>query len=69
MAAPGRARGPAPANGAPANGAPANGKTGEAALTRRRQALGLLLLAGLILLIAVLRAPAHTLFPLGWWRL
>ena len=43
-------------------------RAGEAALTRRRQALGLLLLAGLILLIAVLRAPAHTLFPTGWWR-
>ena len=40
----------------------------EAALTRRRQAVGLLLLAGGILLVMVLRAPAHTLFPTGWWR-
>ncbi len=43
-------------------------RAAEASLTRRRQALGLLLLAGLILLVAVLRAPAHTLFPAGWWR-
>ena len=40
----------------------------EAALTRRRQAVGLLLLAGGILLVTVLRAPAHVLFPTGWWR-
>ncbi len=40
----------------------------ETALTRRRQAVGLLILAGLILLVAVLRAPAHVLFPTGWWR-
>lgn len=49
----------------------ANGKTireREATLTRRRQAIGLLLLAGLILLFALLRAPAHVLFPTGWWR-
>ena len=40
----------------------------EAALTRRRQAVGLLLIAGAILAVAVLRAPAHVLFPAGWWR-
>lgn len=40
----------------------------EAALARRRQAYGLLLLAGLILLAMLLRAPAHVLFPTGWWR-
>ena len=40
----------------------------ETALTRRRQAVGLLLLAGGILLVTVLRAPAHVLFPTGWWR-
>ena len=40
----------------------------EAALTRRRQALGLVLLAALILLAVLLRAPAHVLFPPGWWR-
>jgi hypothetical protein len=43
-------------------------RTAEAALTRRRQAVGLLLLAALILLVAILRAPAHVLFPSGWWR-
>jgi len=40
----------------------------EATLTRRRQAIGLLLIAGAILAAAVLRAPAHVLFPAGWWR-
>lgn len=40
----------------------------QIALTRRRQALGLVLIAGLILLVALLRAPAHWLFPTGWWR-
>ena len=40
----------------------------ETAVTRRRQAVGLLLLAGGILLVTVLRAPAHVLFPTGWWR-
>ncbi len=43
-------------------------RTKEAALTRRRQALGLLLLAFLILAIVLYRAPAHWLFPAGWWR-
>lgn len=37
-------------------------------LTRRRQAIGLLLIAAAILAVAVLRAPAHVLFPPGWWR-
>lgn len=40
----------------------------QIALTRRRQALGLVLIAGLILLVAVLRTSAHMLFPTGWWR-
>ena len=40
----------------------------ETALTRRRQAAGLLLLAGAILFVAIVRAPAHVLFPVGWWR-
>ena len=39
-----------------------------AALARRRQALGLLLLAAAILALVLLRAPAHILFPPGWWR-
>ena len=38
------------------------------ALARRRQALGLVLIALFILLAALLRAPAHLLFPPGWWR-
>ncbi len=40
----------------------------EITLTRRRQAVGLLLIAAAILAAAVLRAPAHVLFPAGWWR-
>ena len=43
-------------------------RSAEAALARRRQAYGVLLLAGLILLAVLLRAPAHVLFPAGWWR-
>ncbi|HVW77937.1 MAG TPA: hypothetical protein VHB45_10005 [Alloacidobacterium sp.] len=35
---------------------------------RRRQVIGLLLIAAVLLLIAVLRAPAHTIFPRGWWH-
>ena len=42
--------------------------TQGAALTRRRQAIGLLLLALAILIVVLLRAPAHFLFPTGWWR-
>jgi hypothetical protein len=38
------------------------------ALARRRQTLGLVLIAALILAAALLRAPAHLLFPPGWWR-
>ena len=38
------------------------------ALVRRRQAVGLVLIAVFILLAALLRAPAHILFPPGWWR-
>ncbi len=41
---------------------------GRELLTRRRQAVGLVLIAAAILLLAVLRAPAHALFPPGWWR-
>jgi hypothetical protein len=37
-------------------------------LVRRRQAVGLVLIAAFILLVALLRAPAHMLFPPGWWR-
>ena len=35
---------------------------------RRRQASGLLLIACAILVIALLRANLHTIFPHGWWR-
>lgn len=35
---------------------------------RRQQIFGLLLLALLVLLIAVLRAHRGYLFPPGWWR-
>jgi|GEM_PF-6790541 hypothetical protein len=35
---------------------------------RKRQILGLLVLAAAVLMIAVLRAPAHTIFPHGWWH-
>ncbi len=45
-----------------------DGRLREAQLTRRRQAMGLLLLAGAILVLVLLRAPAHVLFPAGWWR-
>ena len=34
----------------------------------RRQISGLLIVAGIILLIALLRADRHVLFPPGWWR-
>jgi hypothetical protein len=35
---------------------------------RRRQVIGLLLIAGVLLAIAMLRAPQHTVFPAGWWH-
>jgi hypothetical protein len=34
----------------------------------RRQVSGLLIIAAVILLIALLRADRHALFPPGWWR-
>jgi hypothetical protein len=34
----------------------------------RRQISGLLIIAVIILLIALLRADRHILFPPGWWR-
>jgi hypothetical protein len=37
-------------------------------LARHRQTVGLVLIAAAILLAALLRAPAHVLFPPGWWR-
>ena len=40
----------------------------EEALARRRQVWGLLLIAAFILALVLLRAPAHVLFPPGWWR-
>ena len=38
------------------------------ALARRRQGIGLLLLAGVIFLIVLLRAEKGWVFPAGWWR-
>lgn len=35
---------------------------------RRRQAYGLLLIAAAILIVALLRANPHQIFPHGWWR-
>lgn len=35
---------------------------------RRRQILGILLLAAVILLVTLLRADWHAIFPPGWWR-
>ena len=40
----------------------------EEALARRRQVWGLVLIAAVILALVLLRAPAHVLFPPGWWR-
>lgn len=33
-----------------------------------RQIAGLLLIAAVVLVIAVLRARTHTIFPHGWWH-
>jgi hypothetical protein len=35
---------------------------------RRRQILGILLIAAAILLFTLLRADWHGIFPRGWWR-
>ncbi|HYK35626.1 hypothetical protein [Alloacidobacterium sp.] len=35
---------------------------------RKRQIIGLLLVAAVILGVALFRAPAHTVFPRGWWH-
>lgn len=35
---------------------------------RRRQAIGILLVAALILLFTLLRADRRMLFPHRWWR-
>jgi hypothetical protein len=36
---------------------------------RRRQIRGLLLLAAVVLVFSVMRAGAHRVFTVGWWRL
>jgi hypothetical protein len=36
---------------------------------RRRQVRGLLLLAALAIVFAILRAGVHRVFTTGWWRL
>jgi hypothetical protein len=35
---------------------------------RKRQILGLLLLAGFVLLLGICRTPLRDIFPPGWWR-
>ncbi len=35
---------------------------------RRRQLIGILLIAAAILAITLVRADWHDLFPPGWWR-
>jgi hypothetical protein len=35
---------------------------------RKRQVYGLLLIAGVILAVALMRANLHDVFPRGWWR-
>jgi hypothetical protein len=35
----------------------------------RRQVAGLLILAALVLVVALLRSNVHDLLPPGWWRL
>jgi hypothetical protein len=35
---------------------------------RKRQLLGLLLVALIILVVALFRADLHSVFPPGWWR-
>jgi hypothetical protein len=35
---------------------------------KRRQIAGLLIIAAVIALFALLRATPHTVFPAGWWR-
>ncbi len=49
-------------------GALSETRADEAHLTRRRQAVGLLLIAAILLALILFRAPAHMLFPPGWWR-
>jgi hypothetical protein len=34
----------------------------------RRQIAGLILIAAVILIVALLRADPHSLFPAGWWH-
>ncbi|HSY72150.1 MAG TPA: hypothetical protein VK798_07890 [Alloacidobacterium sp.] len=44
------------------------GQASNAKEYRKRQIFGLLLIAAVILGIALLRAPAHTVFPHAWWH-
>jgi len=37
-------------------------------ILRKRQTSGLLLIAAAILLVALLRADLHSVFPREWWR-
>jgi hypothetical protein len=38
-------------------------------LLRRRQLSGLLLIAAVILVVALIRSDLHAVLPHGWWRL
>lgn len=56
-----------PRKSAPESGAKPPRRTPS--LIQRRQILGLVLIALLILLIAFLRADKQALFAPGWWRI
>jgi hypothetical protein len=50
---------------------PSDSKSGKNSSRRqlaRQQALGLVLLAALVLLASLMRARWSEIFPLGWWR-
>jgi hypothetical protein len=40
----------------------------ETGRLRRRQVMGILLIAAAILVYALVRANGHDIFPPGWWR-
>ena len=46
----------------------ATGSGPEQDRLRRRQLIGILLVAAAILAVALMRANWHDLFPKGWWR-
>lgn len=46
----------------------AAGREAQARAFRRNQVVGLLIVAGAIVVIWLLRAPRGWAFPAGWWR-